>query len=1175
MLGQTSRWMGVLVFSVCLLALGFSDTAQAQTVTLTVNGTPLTQALSFTVPLGAISQAQTVHVTTPPNNGNTVTVNIPAASPWIQVNPGVISQTPGDLTVTVNAANLTAGTHSGSFSVMIFGNVNSTATVNVTALVTSTTALSAIPASLSFVGQAGAGFGSPLNCAVQNSSSTCQVTIQSTASALHYNIIPSTTDGNQWIVPDAFSGSTTGSAFNVGVNPSMVPTPGTYNGQILVQSTTTTDAVAIAVTMVVSANATLSVSPSQASFFYTTGGAAPATQQVSVSSNGGLVNFSVSQSPNSTWLHVTPISSAANTNSPATLQISVSPTVPTVLTPATYNATITINPNIGGTSPTINVTLLVSNNPFLTVSTAPANQLAFAAAFGGSAPALQSITVGSSGTGSIPFSVSFTSDRGWLTVLPTSGNTGTAGTIQVGVVSSVLITLAVGTYTGTVTIAPNNGDMYTIPIAVTLTVGATSTVTAAPQSLVFSYQTTQPPPQAQTIILASTGPPVGFTLATSVGNTASCGTGNWLTAVAQQSPLTTPNVLTVSVNTSGMTPGICSGTVRVTYSSITGNAELDIAVTLFVSTSALLDISLPQGFGIESATLGSSAGIQRQITLTSTDGTTPLQYQVSAQSSPCAWLFAAPSTGGTTGTTPSPAQVQINAGCITTPGPYQGTVMLSSAAGLPQPVMFNITLNVSSTVSIAVTPQALTFNQSQGGPAPAAQNLNFTVSGGNANFIASTATTIGGWLTVTPTSGSTTLGSVQVTASSATLPANTYTGQITFTFQNAETPTAVIPVKLIIGPPQTLAVNPAALAFSYTLTGSAPATQPLTLTSTGGAVTFNIGTTSSGGWLGIDTSTGSTGSSGSKVVNASVDPTKIPAGTAAGTQLQGSLSISAPGVLASPITVNVTLTVNAAPIPMPSTVSTSAVNNGFGAIAPGELLAIKGSNLGPATPASGTVFTVNAQGGVNSTLAGVQVLFDGIAGTPTFVSATQINVIVPWEIAGRTSTTIVVSYNNTPSAGLTLQVTSVAPDIYTQNATGSGQAAAVNLSTAAASVYNGPLGGTYPGTTLATALAPQGSFIALFLTGGGLTSPGSTDGSVNSSTVFMPLKNWTQGSSVVTATIGGQPATVQFAGAAPTLITGVVQVNLQVPVGVTGSALPVVIFVDGVQTQTTATVAVQ
>ena len=89
-----------------------------------------------------------------------------------------------------------------------------------------------------------------------------------------------------------------------------------------------------------------------------------------------------------------------------------------------------------------------------------------------------------------------------------------------------------------------------------------------------------------------------------------------------------------------------------------------------------------------------------------------------------------------------------------------------------------------------------------------------------------------------------------------------------------------------------------------------------------------------------------------------------------------------------------------------------------------------------------------------------------------------------------------------------------------------------------------------------------------------MTNPASVTGSINPSSA-VPLANWTQGSSTVTATVGGQPATVLYTGAAPTLITGVVQINLQLPAGVSGSALPVVITIDGVMTTGGATVAVQ
>lgn len=1164
MFGKKNRhayWSGFLL---CAFALGSLDTARAQSVTITTSGgQALSGPLSFSVAAGAVSAAQTLNVTTPPNNGNTIVVTIPEQySSWLNVSPSVIPSTPGQLSVSVNATSLGAGTQSGTFTVAVQNNAATAQTITVSAAITGTSALTASPAALSFIAQAGQNFGTPQNCAVQNSASTCQVTILSSAGTLAYNV--SMTPANSWLLTDQFSGSTGGVPMNVGVNASSL-TPGTYTGQIQVQSKTTSDSVTIAVTLTVTANATLSAAPTSLTFYYTIGSTTPAAQQVTVSSSGAAVAFNVTQSANSSWLHVTPITSSASRSVPAALTVSVTPTSPVTLTPALYTATLTIG------AATVNVSLVVSDNPFLTVTS---NQLAFSAQFGGTAPPVQGITVGSTINGdTLNFSATATSSQSWLTVSPSGGATGTASAaVSVGISQSVLNTLPIGTYTGTVTIAPTNGDPYSIVIPVTLTVGASSSLFAAPSSLVFSYETSQLPPAAQTVELLTSGPNLGFTITTSVSGGTSCGTANWLSAVAQQSPLETPNTVIVSVNTAGMTTGSCFGTVRLAYTGASGPTETDVQVTLFVSTSSLLTISLPQGFGLDTSPVETSPGgglIQHQIAIGSTDASA-LQYSVTYQSAPCAWLSAGPNTGGTSGTSPTPILVQILPGCITTPGNYSGSITISSP-GLPTPVMFTLNLVVTSNVSVAVTPQSLTFNQSQGGPAPAAQTLSFTVSGGNAPFVA-TASSNFNWLAVTPASGSTSLGSISASVNTNTLPQGTYPGEITINFQNAETPSATIQVQLVVGAAQTLTVSPTSLTFSYQLGGSAPAAQNLTLTSTGGSVNFTVGTTSSGAWLAATPTSGSTGTSGSQTVSISVNPANIPAGTAAGASLTGSLSISAPSVLSAPTTIPVTLNITAVPAPAPSTISTSAVSNGYGAIAPGELITIKGTNLGPAT---GTSFTVNTSNNtVSSTLAGVQVTFDDIAGTPTYVSATQINVIVPWEIAGRTSTTVVVSYNSVPSAAISEQVVSVAPGIYTQNATGSGQAAALNLSSSATSEYNGPAGGTYSGTGTATAPAPAGSDIVLFLTGGGLTNPASVTGSINPSSA-VPLANWTPGSSTVTATVGGQPATVLYAGAAPTLITGVVQINLQLPAGVSGSALPVVITIDGVMTTGGATVAVQ
>jgi len=375
---------------------------------------------------------------------------------------------------------------------------------------------------------------------------------------------------------------------------------------------------------------------------------------------------------------------------------------------------------------------------------------------------------------------------------------------------------------------------------------------------------------------------------------------------------------------------------------------------------------------------------------------------------------------------------------------------------------------------------------------------------------------------------------------------------------------------LTVGAAQTLTTSVPTLGFAFQAGGAAPAAQALTVSSTGGPVNFTVGTASSGGWLTTNAGTGTLTTP--MAINVSIIPANIPASALAGQTIQGSITISAPGILATPIFVPVSLTVVAAAIPAPVSIFNSATGALGTGIAPGELITLKGINLGPATPAGGTSFTVSAQGTVSSTLAGVQVMFGNVPGTPTYVSSTQINVVVPWEVSGQNSTNIVVMVNSAQSAPISENVVTVAPGVYTLNATGQGQAAALNSNLS----VNGPVGGVpVTGGTVATTPTVQGSEIAVYGTGGGLTNPAGVDGTLNSGISLMPLNNWVPGSSVVTATIGGKPATVIFAGAAPDLITGVWQINVQVPTGLTSGPQPVVFTINGQQTQSNVTIAVQ
>jgi len=92
----------------------------------------------------------------------------------------------------------------------------------------------------------------------------------------------------------------------------------------------------------------------------------------------------------------------------------------------------------------------------------------------------------------------------------------------------------------------------------------------------------------------------------------------------------------------------------------------------------------------------------------------------------------------------------------------------------------------------------------------------------------------------------------------------------------------------------------------------------------------------------------------------------------------------------------------------------------------------------------------------------------------------------------------------------------------------------------------------------------------IYATGQGAASPAGVDGLVAlaASTGQPPL--------AVSVEIGGQTATVSYAGNAPGFVEGAIQVNAVVPMTVTpGSAVSVVVAVGGTASPATATIAVQ
>ncbi len=244
------------------------------------------------------------------------------------------------------------------------------------------------------------------------------------------------------------------------------------------------------------------------------------------------------------------------------------------------------------------------------------------------------------------------------------------------------------------------------------------------------------------------------------------------------------------------------------------------------------------------------------------------------------------------------------------------------------------------------------------------------------------------------------------------------------------------------------------------------------------------------------------------------------------------------------------------PSPAPTIAAVvNAANFAKGPVSPGEIITIGGTNLGP-TPAVN--LQLDANGKVAASLGGVQVLFDGTPAPLTYVSGTQINAVVPYEISGTLKPSVQVEYLGQMSSAFSLAASATAPALFTMNASGTGPGAILNQDNS----YNGP---TNP--------APKGSYVVLYLTGEGQTGPPGITGKVTAVSATPPLTP--QPLLPVTVSINGQPAGVAFYGEAPGLVSGVMQINVQVPLTAPSGDLPIVVSVGGSSTQPGVTVSVK
>ncbi len=221
----------------------------------------------------------------------------------------------------------------------------------------------------------------------------------------------------------------------------------------------------------------------------------------------------------------------------------------------------------------------------------------------------------------------------------------------------------------------------------------------------------------------------------------------------------------------------------------------------------------------------------------------------------------------------------------------------------------------------------------------------------------------------------------------------------------------------------------------------------------------------------------------------------------------------------------------------------SAASIAPGPVAPGELLTIFGRGLAPQGADANPFFRPN-----------VTVYFDDVPAPLTYVGNGQINLAVPYAVAGRATTEMVVERNGAASQPLTLQVAPTAPAIFTLGGGGQGQAAVLNQD----GTLNGP---DNP--------APRNSIVTIFATGAGQTDPPGVDGLFANNMLWRPV-------APVIVGIGGEGAGIRYLGGVQGLISGLLQINARIaPDARTGPETELLLFVGGVRTQRGVTIAVE
>jgi uncharacterized protein (TIGR03437 family) len=734
---------------------------------------------------------------------------------------------------------------------------------------------------------------------------------------------------------------------------------------------------------------------------------------------------------------------------------------------------------------------------------------------------------------------------GWLSTSPSSG-TGPA-TVSVSASPTGLAASATP-YTATLVVTTAYGSST---VTVSFLVTTSPVLVAYPGSLNFSYVAGGSPPYSPLFLSASDSSAIAVSASTSA---------TWL-SVGGQSSTTTPTPVGVQGNNlTTLANGVYTGSVTVTATTAgsAANSPMNIPVVLTVTGSTATG-----GGGLTPSPSSMTFNAQQNGTIPASQtltvsASTSTNYTATA-SSTGNWLSVSPTGSLTTSGNPI-LTVSVNQSGLTVAGsPYYGNITLV-ANGVTQTVQVTLVVSTASTGggtgNVTANPTSMNFGTYQiGGSTPSPQTLQVSSASGSAG-VSFTISSNASWLSAGVVNGASLVTPVTFTVTvvnpnvSNLAPGTTYNAAITITPNGGTVVT--VPVSLTVQAAPTVTVTSATtLSFSYQVGNANPTPGTVTISGGGASLGFSATVTSGSDWLSVSPTSGTTPTTGTATLTVTVTPGNL---TAA--QYIGTILISGTGTATGSTVINVNLAVTA-PLPTINSV-VNAASFIKGAISPGEIITIFGTAIGPATAAYASIDP--STGKLLTTIGGVQVLFNGSPAPMIYASNTQVSAIVPYEMAPFASPTVLVKYLGQTSNGYQLTSATTVPGIFTQNSQGSGPGAILNQDFS----VNGP------GNP-----AAKGSTVMVYLTGEGQTSPASVTGKITTAT--LPPPQVTPAPLLpVGVLINGLPATWTYAGEAPSLAAGLMQLNVQIP-STAQSGVPnsIIVSIGGNFSQTGVTVSVR